>query len=443
MAKTKLIAVAACLALFINPGCNKDNPSDPDEKETKPTKEMFDSDYFETYVDPVTGVVSYLFRSDVFSSTTKYNTQSAYFSSKDMTDDERFCYFFISTKEQNGQMSTERSARVFDFKERKFYTFAGNSGCYPFLDPKKDILYFYVMGNKTNGGKVRDNGVFYKKDLLNAPRKTEELAKIPKAVAPSGSYMSRACSHITLTQDKRKVLLDAWVNNSFIQGLLNLYTGEWEEWSRNYTTHLTHGQMNPKRSDEALFAIDVWEDSNGETHKIVYDHDGAYGGQGTYPRMQLMKPDGTRTTISPSPDNNYATHEGWLEDGDHVYWCAGGVHIRNIRTGEYERIYDQRATHCNISTDLKYVTFDNDHPDYYRGGRWKVCFLNRETGKTIDIITQRPAITTKDKPSQLHPDPHPHFVCNNKYIVCTSSDDEGYLRWCITPVDQLIRLTSK
>lgn len=432
------ITLLISLAVFAS-SCEKPSAAPSDEDKWNPTVEdLFASDFFTKYTDPVSGVVSYWFRRECVGG---YNTQSAYFVSNSMTNDERFCFFFISTKEKNGQLPTDRSGRIFDFKERKLYTFAGNDGCYPYLDPDDDKFYYFVM--KAKNGSVRDGGRFYMKDLLNAPRTTTELTELPKEVAPTGSYVSRALSHITLTQDKRKVFLDSWVNDVFIQGMLDLYTGEWTEWSRNNKVHLTHGQINPKRDDEVLMAIDVWTDTYGEEHPIEYDKDGAYGGKGTYPRMQLMTPDGKRTTIKPSPDNNYATHEMWHKDGDHVYWCANGVNIRNIRTGEYKYIYNKRATHCNLSKNMEYVTFDNDHPDYYRGGRWKVSFLNTKTGKVVDIITERPAITTKDKPSRIHPDPHPHFVCNDKYIVCTASDEEGYLRWCITPVDQLIELTSK
>lgn len=431
MKKTHLITILALIALLVS-ACEKSPEGPSNEEKWNPTEEeLFAEDYFTKYTDPVSGVVSYWFRNERLG---LYNTQSTYFNGNSVTNDERFCFFFISTKEKLGQLPSERSARIFDFKERKLYSFTGNDGCYPYLDAEEDVLYYYVMNAKN--GNVRDGGRFYKKDLLNAPRTTVQLAELPKDVAPTGSYVNRALSHITLTQDKRKTFIDAWVGGTFIQGLLDIYTGEWTEWSRNTEVHLTHGQINPKRDDEALLSIDVWIDSNGEEHPIVNDPDG------TYPRMQLMKPDGTRTTIKPGA-TNYASHEMWHQDGDHVYWCSNGVNIRNIRTGEYKYLYNQRATHCNISKDMKYVTFDNDHPDYYRGGRWKVSFLNLETGKVVDIITERPAITTKDKPSRIHPDPHPHFVCNGKYIVCTASDKDGYLRWSITPVDQLIKMTSK
>ena len=443
-----MLAIMAVLAIA---SCEK-NPEGGNvvEKPWNPTdEELFADDYFDKYVDPVSGVVSYWFKSELKEFPDKYNTQSTYYLTKSMTDDLRFCYFFVSTKEKDGRLPTERSARIFDFKERKLYTFPGTDGCYPYLDNKTDVLYYFEMNPAKNG--VRDGGRFWKRDLLNAPKSPVQLASLPKAVAPTGCYVNRALSHITLTQDKQWVFLDSWVNDRFIQGMLNIYTGEWDEWSRNNNEkHLTHGQINPKNDKEVFLAMDSWDDSQGVHHSIdsFYDKE-----KDVFPKIHIMSPDGSYRIIDPrdasNNNNNYVTHCMWHYDGDHLYWCASGVNIRNVRTGKHEYPYQKRATHCNLTYDMKYITLDNDQLagdgdfDGWRGGRWRVTFFNRETGKSVDLITESPAITTKDKPSRIHPDPHPHFVCNDKYIVCTMADKTGYLRWSITPVDQLIRLTSK
>ena len=438
------------MAFFAISACEKPNDGPAKEDDWNPTtEELFADDYFEKFVDPESGVVSYWFKNETIppQGDKEWNTQSNYFVTKAMTDDARFCYILTSTREIPGKGTEYKGAYAFDFKTRKLYSFPGHSGCYPYLDPKEDKLYWYVMNSKN--GNVRDGGTFWMKDLLNAPTVPVRLASLPKAVAPEGSYVSRALSHITLTQDKQCVFLDSWIGSSdtFIQGMLNLYTGEWKEWNRSNTTHLTHGQINPKNDKEVLLSMDVWDDSEGVHHPMTDFYDKP-GGE-AYPRINIMSHDGTTRTIRTidprdpvNENNNYASHDMWHQDGDHIYWCASGVNIRNIRTGKHEYPYNKRATHCNLTLDMKYITLDNDQVgDTFRGGRWRVTFFNRETGKAVNIVTLSPAIATEAYPSTLHPDPHPHFVCNDKYIVCTVADQNKLLRWSITPVDQLIEKT--
>lgn len=413
----------------------------PTEGEWNPTdEELFADDYFDKFVDPISDVVSYWFKTEVPGLWSgKRNTQSTYFVTKSMTNDKRFCYFFISTKEENGNLPTERCAAVFDFKTRKIYTFPGNDGGYPYLDSETDQLYYYEMNPKN--GSVRDGGRFFRKDLLKNPDTSVPLTTLPPGLAPAGCYINRALSHITLTQDKQWVFMDSMLNSSkCVGGMLNIYTGEWREWYYTTVKHLTHGQINPVRDDEVLLSRDVW--GNGDSRDELYNQEN----DGVYERINVMTPDGNIRVIDPrhslNNNNNYASHEMWHYDGDHVYWCANGVNIRNIRTGEHEYAYRERAVHANLSYDMKYIALDNDQMgDTFRGGRWRVTFFNRETGKKVNLISLSPAITTEDKPSRIHPDPHPHFVCNDKYVVCTMADADGYLRWSITPVDQLIRRT--
>ena len=425
----------------------------------------FDTDYFEEYTDPSSGVVSYRIKSAALGWD---NSQSQYYVTKAMTEDERFIFFMVHANEfrpnYHALATQERSAKILDLETRKLYTFYATDGCYPYLDIKTDKIYYCIRNEEATAAK------FYMRDLLNAPDVEVPLADFPKHLVPQGvdKPIKRVLSHLTLTQDKRKVFIDARIMDTFYQGLLDLYTGEWTEWGRSTEVNLTHGQLNPKNDNEALLAIDVWDDTKGVNHPIVKDPDGEFNGAGTYPRMQLMTSDGSRRTIRPSDPWNNATHELWHQDGDHVYWCGstrwtdntytepktsggvsyGGYHIRNIRTGEYECIPVPRATHVNLSEDYKYATFDDDSPyggystGFYRGGPWRVWFQNRETGKIVPIYSELPLYAKSTaQPSRIHPDPHPHFVGGDKYIVCTACGQDGNLHWSITPVDQLIAKT--
>ena len=397
---------------------------------------IFDTDFF-TKVTDASGVVSYLIRSNAIGWD---NSQTLYFMMNEMTNDERFLVFMVSDNEfRPSYHVASHSAKILDLQTRKLYTFYASDACYPYLDPVEDKLYYMVVNSKKDGAK------FYRRDLLTDPGTDIPLADFPQSLIGAGlsNPIKRAVSHITLTSDKQKVFLDSWVKEtsgeSFHWGLLDLYSGEWDEWGSSTEENFTHGQINPMHDDEALCATDGWTDSKGTTHKLQKDADG------TTRRMQYVKK-GYTHTIMPDTDNS-ASHEGWAPGGDIVYWCSSGIHIRNIRTGEHRKILSTtpgvtQATHCNPSGDMKYWTYDDNSPYWYRGCSWKVIFYNDVTGKQVYIHSKLPAIAVdKNYPSRIHPDPHPHFVCNDKYIICSAAQDDGNLHCSITPVDQLIPLT--
>lgn len=423
--------------VVVKRGCYSDLGTLPYISQSPEEAALFASDYFTRVIDK-SGVTSYLVRSDALPrSAGKYwaYSQSLYFIGNEMTNDERFLIILTSDNEfiPNYHI-TQKSARILDLKTRKVYNFYADSGCYPWLDPETDKLYYCRWNGKT--------AKFYRRDLLVDPSNEIYMTDFPEAILPANGSRGqhRALSHITLTSDRQSVFIDTWIDDDFYWGLLNLYTGAWDQWGTSKTIAITHGQINPKHDDEALCAVDGgWKDSSGTTHSTGIDE------YGNYRRMQLVKR-GSMEIILPDPDNNYATHEGWTADGDHVYFCSSGINVRNVRTGEWRRVLSTKpgtdsATHCNPSADMKYWTFDDNTPDYYRGCRWKVSFYNDETGKRIFIHSDLPAIATEAEPSRIHPDPHPHFVCNGKYIICSAAGSDKNLHLSITPVEQLITLT--
>ena len=439
-------AILLAAAVFATASCDKTAqlfPTPPEQPETPVTPDVplpeniFAEDFFETFTDPQSGVVSYCLKSEAVE---KDNSQTVYFNGCEMTDDERFIYALTTTNEEKIRLKQTTSAQekhgvIIDLAKRKMYRVPNPSG-YPFLDPETDVFYYCTLSSD------KTSATFYKRELLVDPTKVIKLASLPSTIVPTGvnKPISRVVSHVSLTSDKQKVLIDSWIADQFYWGLLDLYTGEWEEWGHSTSVHMTHGLMNPKHDDEALLAVDGWDDRSGAHHPIAYDPDG------TYPRIQFVKK-GMTQTIQPEPTTNDATHEGWTSDGDHVYWCSAGINVRSVRDGsQYQKVLVtvpgiDSATHCCPSEDLKYWTFDDNTPYWYRGCSWKVNFYNAETGKRIYIYSERPQMNDASHESTLHPDPHPHFVCNDKYIVCTMVGDDLNMHWSITPVDQLIEKT--
>ena len=442
----RITAILLFAAALVTVSCDKTSqlfPKAPeqvapqDEGDVPMPDNIFTDDFFETFTDPESKVVSYYLKSEAIG---KDNSQTVYFNGCEMTNDERFIYALTTTNEEKIRLkqttqSQEKHGIIIDLAKRKMYRVPSPHG-YPWLDPEEDVLYYCTLSpDKTSA-------TFYKRELLTDPTNVIKLASIPSTIVPTGvdRPISRVVSHVSLTSDKQKVLIDSWIADQFYWGLLDLYTGAWEEWGHSPAVHMTHGVMNPRHDDEALLAVDGWDDRSGVHHPIAYDPDG------TYPRIQYVKK-GLSKTILPNPDTNDATHEGWTSDGDHVYWCSAGINVRSVRDGSYRKVLNtipgtDAATHCCPSKDSKYWTFDDNTPYYYRGCSWKVSFYNAVTGKRLLIYSARPQMNDASHESGLHPDPHPHFVCNDKYIVCTMVGDDLNMHWSITPVDQLIAKTS-
>jgi hypothetical protein len=101
------------------------------------------------------------------------------------------------------------------------------------------------------------------------------------------------------------------------------------------------------------------------------------------------------------------------------------------------------AAHAVLSADKSFAAFDQSVDTWYRGCSWSIGFYNIKTGKGFYFYPKLEAYNTKENQSKLHPDPHPQFVCNDKYIISTVNLGSGLMSLSITPVDQLLKRTSK
>ena len=487
-----LMATLSCGALFTScasgkEDLSKDEPGKQEEKkqeeekkeEGEVRKDIFGEDFFIKITDEKSGVVSYILDNDKIG---KYHTQSNYFNTRSMTDDERFLFFFVSTDEYNKPAKEEKQeGMVLDLKYGKLYPMPEcRFSCCPCIDTKTDIMYYGAYTYQANGEANKREAAFYKRELLVDPGKAIKLCPFPMTQIDSSFASSkyapikRICSHVYLTSDRKKALLDTRLNNEFYVGMVDLATGTWEKWDHTgknevndpdcrQDIELTHGQICPTNDNWVLCAGTDYSEAypnSSVKHPMALDPDGIF------PRLQLLeKKDGkvTRTTIEPDmrcvvsdQPENYATHERWDESGQSIYWCSRGIHLRNLVTGEYKVVFDyakhyndgiykEKPAHCFFSRNNEYVTYDDNQPDFYRGGRWRVSFYNTLTDKVVRIHSEIPAIApSKAEESSLHPDPHPQFVCNDKYIVSTRSTVNGnkkQMHICITPVDQLIEKT--
>ncbi|MCR5276470.1 MAG: hypothetical protein K6D54_02190 [Bacteroidales bacterium] len=382
-----------------------------------------ESSLFEPVTDPVSGVVSYALKYGAPDD----NRQSLYFVTKSMTEDGRYLLFWHSDGNEKKGLG-ERHLMLADLKTDTVHDF-GLPAMTPFVETR---LNYMVYGDRQRG--------FFRRNF-DTPDQETKLCDVPTELSDLG-VVTRLATHLTLTQDRKKAFLDAAVRTPegrerYLQGLLDLETGAWDLWGET-EWNCNHGQLCP--IDDSL-AMCAWE-SAWEAPGHAYQAE-----TGWYPRMWLVRK-GSKTLI-PAEKMNFASHEIWDDDGKGVSWCGHGrmteddcVYHVDLATGQQERWAGvPGARHNNCSPDNKYVVCDQAPETWWRGCRWAVAFWNRETEKYVFVYTTRDALMPQDNPSRLHPDPHPHFVMNGRYIVSTANNADGHMDLYITPVKQLVEMT--
>lgn len=382
------------------------------------------SPLFEKVTDPESGVISYALKYGASDD----NKQSLYFITKSMTEDGRFIVFHY-TEGNETKGPCERRLMLADLATDEVFDL-GPQRMTPFIETREDYM---VYGDVQRGG-------FFRRSFFT-PDVEEPLCGIPEELSSLGEVRGLA-SHLTLTSDRRKAFLDASVKTQdgtvrYIQGLLDLNTGEWDQWGETDWI-CNHGQLCP--TDDSL-AMCAWE-SAWEAKGKAYQEE-----TGWYPRIWLVRK-GEKTLV-PAEARNFASHEVWDDDGKGISWCGHGqmveedcVYHMDLVTGQQEAWAKvPGARHNNCSPDGKYVVCDQAPETWWRGCPWRVAFWNRETGKYVWIFSTRPPLMPKDNPSRLHPDPHPHFVMNGRYVISTASNADGHMDLYVTPVDQLIKMT--
>ena len=398
------------------------------------------SSLFVPSTDPDSGVKSYVLRPGL----TDWNQQSIYFTAKSMTDDGRFLVLWTAPSELGTPRPIERTRklRLVDFQTDTVSEIDGANGDIPFLDVKTDQLWWI------------DRTGLHRRDLLVDPQKDAFTLPLPSELKdhPVRGRFRRFCTHLTPTADRKRFFLDAANENIDFQGMLNVETGAWEEWDTARFL-CNHGQVSPADETLALCAQECATSYTlDELAEMGLPTDGvelkvrpfvttvARPDDLVYPRLWLCRK-GKKEMVHPLL-HNYATHENFTADGRGVYYCGGAVTLMDLKTGRQGVVSPLLSAHAAMSTDPRYVTSDISVGGWWRGCSWRVNFFNRDTHRAVMIHSRRPEYMPKDNQSKLHPDPHPQFVCNDRYIVCTVAGEDHRMNLSVTPVAQLIERTS-
>lgn len=375
---------------------------------------------FEKRVDPKSGMVGYVLRARL-----GFNQQTFYFTQKSMTDDGRFLLFEVTDEDRR---FVKRMAMV-DFETDTLSFVRGvvrkTDNQMPYLDVEKDELWYL------------DGDAFWKRDLKADPQKPIFVCKVPEELTAHGR-IDRMFTHLTLNRAGTKAFFDVrYADDLMVQGTMDFTTGRFEKWAEARGICINHASINPVDDTLGLCAQEVsFTDCHGVRHDIRNNEDGVY------PRLQLCRP-GLREMVEPALCNG-ATHETWAEDGKGFIYCSCGVNYHSLATDTQYRLTSLYAAHSTMTANNRYLVFDRqtEEEKWFRGCSWNVIFWNLETGKYVYVYYGSPALNDKDEGNPLHPDPHPHFCCRDRYIVCTLNDAERRMNVFVVPVEPLIAATA-
>ena len=415
----------------------------------EPVKTPATSKLFEKFTDPQSGVVSYLLKPGIES----FQQQSLYYSVKSMTDDGRFLVFDVYDGEHECDDPNPGKSKHFalvDFAYDRILRLpktGGEKHQIPFLDVKTDTLYYIC----------RDDYTFRKRELAKDPQKEIIMCPLPKELLDLG-YVRGWFTHLTMSADRTKAFLETRITEGmkgptpphlkgklkslYIQGTLDMTNGKWHQWTD--TPFANHAAINP--ADDTL-AYYGWGNYLADYSKRRREAK-KRGEQFNEPFLSMFfaHPDGTKVNFAPEAIP-HATHQTWSEDGKTLYWCSRdaanekwGVYAIDPKTMKQRCIAPVRACHAMLTREMDAITFDWPHVPLGRGCGWETAFYNCATKKQVFIHTDRPPIADipNKKYSNIHPDPHPQFVMDGRYVVSSfNCDAPRRMTVSVTPTAQL------
>lgn len=362
--------------------------------------------YFTEWTDPSSGIKSF-----VLTKKASPLQQSFYFTNSSLSADEKYLWFYATyppapvTTRVLGVVGMNPDAPFIEvFPETAFWDAS------PLVSPEGDSVYFFQgkgVSKFTLGGKV------------------EKVCEIDDEYI-CGRYLFRGSTHLTLSADGKKLLIDGQVGNRWFVSAGDLETGKVEiinEFSRMYN----HAQFSP--TDPKLFSMaqDWWFDPiTGQKGNIDQ-------------RIWIMDTDRTKCyPIAPKDwvghGSSNPSHEWWSKDG-HLCWTdyKAGAFRFDIETEEKQHIWKRALCHTHCDSTGRYWCADAS-PYRWDSVPCKVLFYDFETKEETEISSGLPQPAWSRK--AYHIDPHPQFSPSDNYVVYTTTVSEG-VTIALCPTSQL------
>ena len=360
--------------------------------------------YFEPYIDPKSGVKSYILKEKVADL-----QQNLYFSEIGLTEDNAYMWFMCLNWPAE---FAHLAVMSMDTDNPFIRTFpgAGIQGGRCNLIPGTHDMIFSV---RSEVYRIDVEGHITKVFELD-----EELVK--------KRLVEQVSTHLSINAEGNLVVLDMRIGGKTYVAIGDLNTGK-VELLHKFNRHYNHAQFSPVDPKQILIDQD-WEIDPVTGERFDIDQ-----------RMWLMDTDGTYLE---------AVHgEKWFRHGSlicHDFWSRDGwvcwpdliesVYEHDPRTKQTNMVWDYKL--CHVHTNDRQYWVGDASPYSWTVKPCKVLFFDRESGKQIEIFSAMPKPNYKSA-GIYHLDPHPQFSRDGSHIISMTTVKNGEVDIALIPVEPL------
>lgn len=360
--------------------------------------------YFTEWTDPVSGAKNY-----ILTKMAAPLQQSFYFTNSSLSADEKYLWFYaayppspINTRVLGVVGMDPDNPFIKIIPETAFMSYS------PLVTPEGDGVYFF-----------QSRAVW----LYRLGEKVQRICALDEDYI-AGRWLYGAATHLSLSADGKKLLIDGDVGNVWFVATADLETGKVEiinEFPRMYN----HAQFSPTDPNIFTMAQDWWLDPT-TGHFTHFDQ-----------RIWLMDTDRTMCyPIQPKDwvlHGTYACHEWWSKDG-RICWTDydTGAFRFDWKTEQKEHIWKRPLCHTHCDSTGRYWCADQT-PYRWQEKPCQILFYDAETQRESVIASGLPLPPVPR--GDYHLDPHPHFSPMDTYVVYTTTVT-GDVTVALCPADQ-------
>ena len=372
------------------------------------------SPLFSPWRDPVSGVESFILGRRIAPL-----QQSFYYVNQSFSDDGRFLWFYGAFPPA-GNGNQGRSLAVVDFQlqEIRHYPETGFLDASPAVDLATGEAYW------CSGVDIWKRGPLAGDTPVLVNRFPPELARNRRPW--------RVSTHLTFSADRKSLNIDAEIGRQWFVGHAPLDGTPaviWQEFDRAYN----HGQFSPVDPDLQLVNQDSAVDPvTGDCPN--YEN-----------RMWLIRRGGEAAPIFADVAASGAAkhgHEWWSADGKHVWYIhynRGVMRVNPFAAKPEAELMWASDTVSHAHADATETLIVADCLPGPATGINRVVFINRRTGREVEIVSHM------DYPPEslrrYHVHPHPQFCLRDLYI-CYTTFVHGRVDVALVPVSRLVEMTS-